>query len=54
MIRCDLCGHEVNEEEISECVQCGCGFCPACASENKEDDLCIDCGEDEEEEEEEE
>jgi len=44
---CGVCGGLVEAKDLRTCVECGVRFCAECEGE---DDLCIDCEEEEEEE----
>lgn len=48
--RCGVCGGLVEVKDLRACVECRVRFCPICKGED--DDLCIDCFEEEQEEEE--
>jgi len=46
---CGVCGGLEEAGDLRTCVECGVRFCRFCESEDQ--DLCVDCGEEEQEEE---
>lgn len=49
LLRCDGCGRLIDQDELRKCIECAARFCLECDSDD--DDLCIDCWEENQEEE---